>query len=293
MSQVIAVWGPTGAPGRTTVAINLAAELADLGNNVLLVDADTYGGAIAPMLGIIDEAAGFAAACRLSDTSSFTAEELETLTHATAEIKVLTGITRTDRWPELTTERVRRVLELARQNYDAVVVDVGFNLETDEEITSDLFAARRNAATLSVLKEADYIVEVCRADAVGIARFIRAHDVLVESFPEPVRVVVANKVRSGLDAQGSMHAAATLSRFAGLHEVVELPEDAKALAAASSAETTLNMAATKSKLRKKLAELATTLNRPSAVTVPKLSRFSRSRMQGSHSEQSEQLRDSA
>jgi len=42
-----AVWGPKGAPGRTTVAVNLAFEAAAAGGEVLLVDADTYGGAVA------------------------------------------------------------------------------------------------------------------------------------------------------------------------------------------------------------------------------------------------------
>jgi hypothetical protein len=42
-----AVWGPKGGPGRTTVAVNLAFEAAASGGEVLLVDADTYGGAVA------------------------------------------------------------------------------------------------------------------------------------------------------------------------------------------------------------------------------------------------------
>jgi hypothetical protein len=42
-----AVWGPKGAPGRTTVAVNLAFEAVATGGQVLLVDADTYGGAVA------------------------------------------------------------------------------------------------------------------------------------------------------------------------------------------------------------------------------------------------------
>jgi Mrp family chromosome partitioning ATPase len=42
-----AVWGPKGGPGRTTVAVNLAFEAAATGGEVLLVDADTYGGAVA------------------------------------------------------------------------------------------------------------------------------------------------------------------------------------------------------------------------------------------------------
>ena len=38
---------PKGGPGRTTVAVNLAFEAAATGGEVLLVDADTYGGAVA------------------------------------------------------------------------------------------------------------------------------------------------------------------------------------------------------------------------------------------------------
>ena len=42
-----AVWRPKGGPGRTTVAVNLAFEAAAASGEVLLVDADTYGGAVA------------------------------------------------------------------------------------------------------------------------------------------------------------------------------------------------------------------------------------------------------
>ena len=59
--QLIAVWGPAGAPGRTTVAAGLAAELAAGGLPVLLIDADPYGGCIAQLLGMLEEAPGVAA----------------------------------------------------------------------------------------------------------------------------------------------------------------------------------------------------------------------------------------
>ncbi|NUP60540.1 MAG: tyrosine-protein kinase family protein, partial [Pseudarthrobacter sp.] len=44
--KIIAVWGPAGAPGRTTVAANIAGELAADGQDVMLVDADTYGASV-------------------------------------------------------------------------------------------------------------------------------------------------------------------------------------------------------------------------------------------------------
>lgn len=281
MSKLIAVWGPTGAPGRTTVALNLAAELAEQGQRVLLIDADSYGGAIAPLLGLVDEAAGFAAACRLAESGALTHEELLRVSHAvptgTGELNVLSGIVRSDRWPELSAERVKKVLALASEHWDAVVADVGFNLETDEEITSDLFAPRRNAATLTVLSQADCIIEVAGADALGIARFIRAHDLLVENFPESLRVIVVNKVRSGLDARGTAHATATLSRFAGLHEVFELPADDKAINASFATGKPLSSAAKNSKLRKQFQKLEALFAPESETTAVKQNRFARKR----------------
>jgi hypothetical protein len=60
----LAVWGPTGAPGRSTVALGLAAALARAGLSTLLIDADVYGGSLAQQLGVLDEVSGLLAACR-------------------------------------------------------------------------------------------------------------------------------------------------------------------------------------------------------------------------------------
>ncbi|HET6826792.1 MAG TPA: regulator, partial [Amnibacterium sp.] len=75
--RITAVWGPIGAPGRTTTAIALAAELAATGLRVALVDADTVGAAVAPALGLFDEAPGLAAACRLAAAGALTSGELD------------------------------------------------------------------------------------------------------------------------------------------------------------------------------------------------------------------------
>ena len=147
------MWGPAGAPGRTTTAIALAAELAAAGLRVALVDADTIGAAVAPSLGLLDEAPGLAAACRLAAAGALTGAELDRVAQryrcARGELLVLTGIGRPARWPELSADRVTKVLEQCRSWADHTVVDTGFNLEADEEIVSDLFAPRRNAATLA------------------------------------------------------------------------------------------------------------------------------------------------
>src|SRR5215468_63015 len=99
--SVVAVWGPTGAPGRTTVAVALADELSRLGSSSLLVDADVYGGVIAAVLGLLDESPGFAAACRQSAARRLDPETLAGLCWAvTPSFRVLTGVPRSERWPE-------------------------------------------------------------------------------------------------------------------------------------------------------------------------------------------------
>ena len=68
--RVIVVWGPAGSPGRTTIAIGIAAEIAAAGYSVAIADVDTYSGSVAPALGLLDESPGFAAACRLAGRAS-------------------------------------------------------------------------------------------------------------------------------------------------------------------------------------------------------------------------------
>ena len=96
--RLVAVWGPAGAPGRTVIAVNLAAESALLGRRVLLVDADTYAASVAASLGMLDEAAGLAQACRLADQGRLDAVGLRrcatAVSVAGASVDVLTGLTR-------------------------------------------------------------------------------------------------------------------------------------------------------------------------------------------------------
>ncbi len=197
--QIIAVWGPAGSPGRTMLAANMAAELAAEGKSVLLVDADSYGASVAAMLGLLDEAAGLAQACRLADQGLLDAEALlriaaPVVTRA-GTFRVLTGITRADRWTELRAAALSLVLARARQVVDVTVVDTGFCLESDEELSFDTMAPRRNAATLRSLELADTVFAVGAADSIGVPRLVRGLAELEAAVPQASPRVVLNKVR--------------------------------------------------------------------------------------------------
>jgi MinD-like ATPase involved in chromosome partitioning or flagellar assembly len=212
-ASMVAVWGPAGAPGRTTVAVNLAAEIAAAGHTVALVDADPYGGTIAPSLGLLDEAPGFASACRLAGGGALDRAELERIAQRysapRASFDVFTGLVGPSRWPELSGERVIAALDVIRGWVEVVVIDTGFSLERDEELTSDQFAPRRNAATFAALAAADRVVAVGLADPVGLSRLLRGHGELVD-LVEPERIdVMANRVRTPRCARRSVDSPAS------------------------------------------------------------------------------------
>lgn len=235
--RVIAVWGPQGAPGRSTIAIELAVELARSGRSTALVDADTVAPSLALLLGLSDDAPGIAAACRRAERGALDTTELTrlatTISSAGDAVEVLAGINRPSRWPELGSARLRMALSACREWMEETVVDVAGAFEADDEVTYDVAGPRRHAATSATLCEADLIVAVAAADPVGISRFLRDHaEVRRLTAPTPVSVVV-NQVRPGplgIDARGQIRR--TLEQFAGITDVTFLPFDQRAADAA-------------------------------------------------------------
>lgn len=272
-STVIAVWGAGGAPGRTSVAIAIAAELADAGLRVALADADTHGASIAPALGLLDEAPGFAAACRLASTDSLDRREFERIAEwhrsGASGFWVLTGIGRPSRWPELSAARVEGVIAAARDWVDVLVIDTAAPLEQDEELSSDLLAPRRNAATLAAVRAADHVVALAAADPVGLARYLRAHSELLDLADADHVITVVTKVRSsaiGLNPQAQIRQ--TLSRFGGIDDPVLVPWDSFAFDAALLSGRTLREVAPRSPARLALRRLVAERLRVPTVALP-------------------------
>ena len=258
LGSIVAVWGPTGAPGRTTVAVGIADEAARLGTSTLLVDADVYGGVIAQVLGLLDESPGLAGAARLAGSGSLDSAAVVRLAWAVRpHLRVLTGLARADRWPELRPRAVAAVLEEARRLAGCTVVDCSFNLEDDEELSFDTAAPRRNGATLAVLEAADTVLCVSGADPVALQRSVRALDELRDVLPEVDPVVVVNQVRRGpVPGDARQEIAAALERFAGREVRFFLPADRKATDAALASGRTLAEVAPGSPLRVALRSLA-------------------------------------
>lgn len=259
--QILGVWGPTGAPGRTTLAVNIAAELAARGERTILVDADTYGASIATALGLLDESAGLAQACRLADQGLLDAAALNRVSNQVAigggQLSVLTGITRADRWPELRTTALADVLDLCSSVADYTVIDCGFALEADEELSFDTQAPRRNGATLRCLEVASIVYAVGAADAIGVPRMVRALTELEMAVPTTSPKVVFNKVRaSSVGRSPRRQLKEAWDRYGPGTDIQSfLPADPAAADAALIAGSSLLELAPDSPLRRAIAEL--------------------------------------
>lgn len=175
--RLIAVWGPLGAPGRSTVAVNLAAELARRDHErVLLIDADPFGASLAQHLGLLDDVSGLLSAARAAGQGqSFDTGGLGEFT-ATVQpgFGVLTGLPRADAWRHVRPRAWQRILDTALAGHSTVVVDTGFCIEPPDDPTRA--AHHRHHLALDALARAGTILAVSTADPIGLARLVRGLD---------------------------------------------------------------------------------------------------------------------
>ena len=258
--RVVAVWGPAGAPGRTTTAVGLAAEVAAAGGTCLLVDADTHAGSVAQLLGLLDEAPGLATAARAADHGSLDVAALSALApQVTPGLRVLTGLASAARWPEIRPVSFAAVLRVARELTGWTVVDTAASLEQDEELSYDTAAPRRNGITIQALQDADVVVAIGSADPVGLQRLVRGLQDLATVVSGPP-VVVVNRVRASAVGPAPERAVRrALARYAGVDDPVLVPSDGPVLDAAVLQGRTLPEAAPSSPVRLAHARLAARL----------------------------------
>ncbi len=236
---VLAVWGPTGAPGRTTVAVGIAGEIARTGRQVLLADVDAYGGAVAQHLGILDEVSGLLAAARAANTGQLDEHRLGAFARQVGpRFRVLTGLPRPDRWQEVRPVAFAELLDRAAQLAPYVVLDLGFSVETEPADPFGSSAPQRNDLTLASLMRADEVVVVGSADPVGLSRLARGLVDLSALLPGVRARVVVNRTRPSL-GWSDRDVRAMVESFLHPVDVHFLPEDRAAADAALMAGRSL------------------------------------------------------
>lgn len=261
--RVVAVWGPHGSTGRTTLALNLAAEFADTGQRVLLVDADTRGASLAQASGLLDEAPSLLAAVRAAADGRLDAAGLaRRATAVDAHLSVLSGSPDPSRWSEVRPAALRRVLELAGVGHDWTVVDLPGGCDDPAS------GSGRDAVLATVLEAADLVLVVGSADPVGLHRLVRTWALLPDLAPDAVVVPVVNRVRaSAVGSPPVRRTTAVLRRAAGIEDVVTVPHDDVADAALLAGRSLVEHAG-RSVLRRAVRDLAARLETLVDAPVP-------------------------
>lgn len=215
--RLVAVWGPKGAPGRTTVAVELAYAFAERAPSTIVVDGDPYGGDVLQLLGVVEELPTVVWATRRAargETANITGD----LRRAGSSGPVLLpGLPRADLWADVGDYGWSELLETLRSAFEHVVVDVGFCLEAGD----DAVAARgRNHMTRAAVRASDRVVAVFRADPVGVKNLLRELEHLEDLVGADRVVLLANRVRAGQERE----IADLVRRHTGRRIVAYVPE---------------------------------------------------------------------
>lgn len=218
----IVCWGSAGS-GKSAISVNLAAELVDLGQRVLLVDADSYHPSLAAMLGVVDPGPGITAVLRLVRSERFDFDELTRLGHKIElerkSMWLITGMNNPARWPELDANSLAALAAFAAQSFDFVVWDVAAELETG--VVGGQFGEERNIAGATLVGLADEVIGLFSADPVGINRFLFDVRCVGRDF-----IPIANRVRSSvLGRQPERQLRDALFQLARINLLHEIPED--------------------------------------------------------------------
>lgn len=214
--QVIAVTSPHGSTGKTTIAINIALELAAEKYKVLIIDADLAGPSVANYFCLSELPAGLAGALRIASQNRFDEFQLERLSVQApkSSIVVLPGAM-AELTVEPTEEIVSELTKVAKKAFDFVIVDVG-PVPTPAKI-------EEFKLTRSLIQQADKLGLVASADPVGIFRLLAIEASILELTTEPILVI--NRLRNSVISQAKSEIKATLSKLGSIEVAAFLPDD--------------------------------------------------------------------
>lgn len=233
---VIAVWGTSGAPGRTTTAINLAAALQRQPGvpslQVILIDADTYAPSVAHALGMGAHASSLSAIARYAARGELHAEHIEhTIQQSHDGMNVITGLSSPHRWREAAPSTLTQCIHAARECADYVIVDVAAGtLDPLDEFGR--FNAGRDEGIAAVLNAADIVAVVARSDAEGLHRLMYSLEWFHAHISGPKLRIVANLVseeRAG--ARPAQAIAQALAPYLPGEDISLIADDSQILAA--------------------------------------------------------------
>jgi pilus assembly protein CpaE len=202
--RVVTVFSPKGGAGKTVVATNLAMALAQGEQRTLLVDLDLHFGDAALMLGLVPEKTVFDL---VASPGELDADKLAGYTTAhESGVALLAAPARPEHGENVREAGIARVIDVARDAYDAVVID-----------TAPAF----DASMLAALDRSDDLVLLTGPDVASLKNVRLALQTLdALAFPRERLSVLHNRkgAPGGIKTQDIAHALGHPVRFT-------LPED--------------------------------------------------------------------
>lgn len=244
---LIVVHGLAGGVGSTTMAVNLAWELATVDKNdspsVCLLDLDLQFGAVATFLDLPRREVVYE---MLSDTESMDEESFgQALLTYEDHLQVLTAPTDMLPLDLITSEEIERVLQMARNQFDYVVVDMPSTLVQWSETV--LTSAHIYFAMLELDMR-------CAQNTLRFKRALQAEDLPIEKLR-----YVMNRAPKFTD----LNAKSRVKRMAESLDIsidVQMPDGGKPITQANDHGMPLANSAPKSPLRREIAKLAASIH---------------------------------
>ena len=244
---ILAVQGLAGGVGSTTLAVNLAWELANIDKNdaprVCILDLDLQYGAVATFLDLPRREGVYEL---LSDTENMdNSSFLQSLQTFKEKLQVLTAPTEMLPLDIITPEDVQRIIDAAKSNFDYVVVDMPMTVVSWTETV--LHASHVFFAPL----------EMDMRSAQNALRMIRA--LKSEELPFEKLRYIMNRSPKFTDLSGKSR----VKRMAESLDIdieVMLPDGGKAVVEASDHGLPLAETAAKNPLRKEIQKLAASVH---------------------------------
>lgn len=224
--RILALWGPPGAPGRSTLAAALAHALSTQGPTIL-VDADVEAPCQVQLLGVMEDSSGLASAARLANHRRLDSESLHRLlTPVHENLGLLSGMGRAGRWRELSPAAMAELWAVCRGTADWTVVDLAAGMEA-EQVDEFSLEPGRYAMAAGLLEQADSVIVVGSADPVGIHRLVHfLADLSSLVTLTGKQHLVVNRVRSSAAGPAAEQAVReAVRRFSGVEELTLIPDN--------------------------------------------------------------------
>ncbi len=244
---LIAVHGMAGGTGASTLATNLAWELALLNDSsspsVCLLDLDLQFGTVSTFLDLPRQESVFEL---ITDTESMDSESFgQALQTFEDKLDVLTSPPDIIPLDMISSDDIDRILQMARRHYDYVIVDMPKTLIQWTETV--LNAAHVYFAPMEIdMRSAQNVMRVKRA--------LQAEDLPFEKLR-----YVMNRAPKFTDLSGKGRVK-RLAESLGISIDVHMPDGGKAIMQASDQGQPLAMSAAKNPLRKEITKLAKSLH---------------------------------